>query len=411
MDQLNETLRLYWKPILAAFFVLAMVLLFRGCVKEEKVAPAQPTPSAKKVSGNYIPYTRPADASPITGESCANHAKRTYGVMFNGDRGSRQYFSNLSQADFIAEIPHRMGHGQPRILAVYGCNMPETVGPMRSGRVDHINVAASLDAVYVPWGGSSVAKALLKRGGIDQLDCNGEIAPGGGAACFRRTGPMNTLEKASVNLPKLASVAQANNYRSTTNFKGFDHQGELAVAQRPGYSKIFVKYDDPYRVEYEYDSQTNSYKRFFQGKPDIDYETKQQYAPKNLITIITKKEAWYAEEDYVGKGLDDPWAGVAESNRKRDSGQYPNMQLGDAWFDTKFEGEARFFFNGQDVKGTWKKADAPDAKFEFFDRAGAPIHFVPGQIWMHVLEHDRKVSHDSEEEYLEKQAEQQAGVQ
>jgi len=402
MDQMTTIVKTYWKAIVPIVLAIIIITVLRGCQKDEvAVDDAVKKPSAVS-SKTYLPYNQPANASPITGESCANYNKRTFGVVFNGDRGSRQFFSNVSQADFVAEIPHRVEHGQPRLLAVFGCNTPEIVGPMRSGRVDHINVAASLDAVYVPWGGSGVSKALLAKGVVDHIDCNGEVAPSGGVACFRRSGSMNQLEKASTSIPKLIDVAGANNYRSENNFEGFNHQGELPLAQRATYSRVSVKYEDPYRADYQYDPETNSYLRFFEGQPDIDFETKQQHAPKNLITIITKKDSWRADIDYVGQGLQDPWDGVPADKKRSESGQYPNMQLGDPWFDTKFEDEARFFFNGQEIRGTWKKAKSAEAPFEFYDEDGDPIHFVPGQIWLHILGHADKVSHETAEEYAER---------
>lgn len=391
-----------WIPIVGVLLLVILIVLFvRGCGKDDviEVKEAEEKVVAK---GEFLPYDKPANASPITGEACDNYNKRAFGVMLNGDESARKYFANITLADFVAEVPHRAEHGQPRILAVYGCNTPETIGPMRSGRVDHISIATSLDAVYVPWGGSSIAKALLKKGGIDQIDCNGEVAPVGGNACFRRPGPMTQLQKASTSIPKLIDVAQANNIRGENNFSGFEHQGELPRADRPNYSKVAVKYQDPYRVEYLYNPDTNSYDRFFQNQPDVDFETKKQHSPKNLITIIVKKEAWHKDVDYVSQGLQDPWAGVPADAQNRDTGQYPNMQLGDPWFDRKFEGEARFFFNGQEVDGFWKRQKSAEAPFEFFDENNQPIHFVPGQIWMHVLGHSRRVSHTDEAEHLEK---------
>jgi len=43
--------------------------------------------------------------------------------------------------------------------------------------------------------------------------------------------------------------------------------------------------------------------------------------------------------------------------------------------------------NGQQVKGTWKKDKSKlDSKLTFFDQDGKEIMFVPGQIWVDVLE-------------------------
>ena len=140
--------------------------------------------------------------------------------------------------------------------------------------------------------------------------------------------------------------------------------------------------------------------RYKRDKPSVDYATGKQYAPKNIITIVTKRDSWYADKDYVAEGLLDPWIGVPEE--KIESNQYPNMQLGDPWFDTKFEGDAKFFMNGQYIKGTWKKEKGSGKPFKFYDQNGAEIAFVPGQIWMHVLPHEQRVSYEDEEELKER---------
>ncbi len=389
-------------------FSLICVILISGCGKKEvkKVdISSQEEVSQKKNEKSYIPYDLPSDASKITGLSCANYNKRPFAVMYSGDKSARKYFSNLSKADFVLEMPHRPMHGQPRLMGIFQCNTPEIVGPMRSGRIDHLSVADSFGAIFVPWGGSSVTKAFLGRHLVDHIDCNGEIAPAGGNACFRRSGPMSQLEKASTSIPALIKVAQKAGYNMESKMDGFKHQGDLPREKRPTYGKLEVKFQDPYRVTYKYDPETNSYKRFIFGKPDIDFETKKQYAPKNLIAIITKKEAWYSNKDYKAEGLEDPWLGVDAAHKKRDNGGYPNMQLGDPWFDTKFEGEAKIFMNGEYIKGTWKKEKGIGKGFKFYDGEGYEIHFVPGQIWMHVLGHDKHASYEDAKEYEERMEE------
>jgi len=37
------------------------------------------------------------------------------------------------------------------------------------------------------------------------------------------------------------------------------------------------------------------------------------------------------------------------------SGRYNNVQLGDPWYDTGDSGEAYYYMNGQEIRGTWKK--------------------------------------------------------
>ena len=206
-------------------------------------------------------------------------------------------------------------------------------------------------------------------------------------------------------------VAEANGYRKESQTQGFLHQGDLPRDQRPSHARVRVKFEDPYGVEYQYDPETNSYLRYIFGQPDIDYETKRQYAPKNLITIITKKDAWLTDTDYTALGLQDPWDGIDEEHRERDNGQYPNMQLGDPWFDEKYEGPAEFFFNGQHIEGTWKREKGLANPFKFYDEKGQEIHFTPGQIWMHVLGHARTVSYEDAEEYQDRLEDEKTGDQ
>lgn len=359
-------------------------------------------PENTEIKTDLIAYEKPDNASAITGLACENYNKRAFAIMYSDI--DHFFFSGLTQADFVLEMPHRAVHEIPRIMGIFQCNTPEIVGPMRSGRTDHISVAGSLDAIFVPWGGSSVGKELLRKGVIDHIDCNGEVAPAGNNACFRRSGPMSILSSASSNILKLIERAEEVGYRKESQTPAFQHQGNLPINERPEYGKVRVKYNkDGYVAEYLYDKETNSYKRFLFGDPSIDYENKEQHSPKNLITIITKKDAWLTETDYVGQGLQDPWDGIDEQHRKNDNGGYPNMQLGDPWFDTKYEGEAKFFLNGQHIEGIWKKEKGLEKPFRFFDKNGKEIHFVPGQIWMHVLSHAGSVSYEDEKEYQENQ--------
>jgi hypothetical protein len=384
--------------ILLVVSLLAIGAIVFFLTRQKKEEPMVIQQEEETNMGDYVP---PENASPITGLACDNFNKRAFAVMYSDI--DHAYFSGLTQADFVLEMPHRAVHDIPRIMGVFQCKTPELVGPMRSGRTDHISVAGSLDAIFVPWGGSSVGKELLRKGVIDHIDCNGEVAPAGGyPACFRREGPMSHLSSASSNILELIKVAQNNGYRMESQTPTFPHQNELSTEKRPEYGKVRVKYNkDGYIAEYLYDKQTNSYKRYLFGDPSIDYENKQQHSPKNLITIITKKDAWLTDTDYVSQGLWDPWDGIDEQHRLNDNNGYPNMQLGDPWFDTKYEGEAEFFLNGQHIEGTWKRQKGMTNRFEFFDNGGQEIKFVPGQIWMHVLAHTGRVSYEDTEEHQE----------
>jgi len=392
------------KTRIIGLFALFSVLILSGfgCSKKQEISLDKTPPKQQE---KFFPFTPPKDASPITGQSCANYDKRPFAVMYSGSLDARQYWHNLSKAEFVLEMPHRPMHGEPRLLGVFQCELPDAVGPMRSGRVDHISVADSLGAVFVTWGKSSIAGAVLRKGWVDNIEVgNGTRSSDGTRAGYLKPDvPITSAYPAFGDLRGVLKIAHEKGFDSSNRFEGFPHQGDAPRNQRPDHAKVTVKFEGKNRVYYEYDPETNSYKRFSRsGKPAIDYATKEQYAPKNIITIITKKDSWYTDKNYVAEGLRDPWEGVDAGHRQRDNGQYPNMQLGDPWFDTKYEGEARFFFNGQEIKGTWKRTKGANERFHFFDADGEEIRFVPGQIWMEVLGHGRSVSYEDEQEYQER---------
>ena len=343
-----------------------------------------------------LPPTDFAGRSTLSGRDCPNGQRRPLAVMYSGDPNIRDHFTHLSKADIVVEMPHRATHGGTRIMALFQCESPEAVGPLRSGRVDFINFAAAFDAIFVPWGGSGVAKSLLKRKVIDVIDCNGEVPPAGGArACFRRTDNgfdrVSKMNRAAASVPELLARAEEVGYRLTTSDRGLKRQADIPFSKRPEYGRIRIGFEGSYRVDYYYDRTDNSYKRFFNKKPDIDYATGEQIKVKNVVVIPAKKEAFLTEENYQAKGLKDPWVGIDAQQLIRDNGQYPNFQLGDPWFDTVFEGPAFFYLNGREIKGKWKKQKRADAPFEFYAADGSPIYFVEGSIWIEIPERNRKV--------------------
>ncbi|MGW8185439.1 MAG: DUF3048 C-terminal domain-containing protein [Candidatus Moraniibacteriota bacterium] len=123
---------------------------------------------------------------------------------------------------------------------------------------------------------------------------------------------------------------------------------------------------------------------------DADRNNKQRLAPKNIVVMFAKSEQITNTQDYLGKGLSDPWAGVEEvknTGAESISGRYNNVQIGDPWYDEGGSGEAYYYMNGKEYRGTWKKDSAKlDSKLFFYDENGKEMMFIPGQIWVEILE-------------------------
>jgi len=347
----------------------------------------------------YEGYVKADNASGITGLPCESGSPRSLAIMYSGDVETRPYFSGIADAGFVVEMDHRFTHGGTRVMGIFDCVQPAFVGPMRSGRVDFVNLAGAFDAIYVPWGGDSTSKSLLKKGSVDHIDCNGEVYPGGNqSSCFRRSAndvPLGLEDRAFSSAAALYQQAESLGYRMNSIFDGYEHQGDAQLQDRPSGGSLEINLAQGFDVQYSYNSDHNTYERSFSGRAEYDFQTRERVAPKNVILIKTSKDTFYANGNYVQNGLQNPWDGVTTADRQSASGAYPNFALGDPWFDTTFSGEAVFYMDGQEVLGSWSKERRSDAPFMFYHSSGREITFVPGQIWLHVIDTDRSFTWDS----------------
>jgi hypothetical protein len=248
-------------------------------------------------------------------------------------------------------------------MGVYVCNTPTEVGSMRSSRHDYIALAKGLDAIYAHWGGSHYAIDLLNQGVIDSLNCNNDGGKSAGQCCFRKEGMARGVDSGYAKPEELFKCAKDFGYRLTDNFAGYPHQAEAATDQRGKGGHLRVAFAGPYAAEYDYDQASNTYKRTWGNVADTDRNNKERIAPKNIVVMM------------------------AQSGQIVEGEQYNNVQIGDPWYDSTDTGEASYYMNGQQYKGTWKKDKSKaESKLFFYDESGQEVKFVPGQIWVEILE-------------------------
>lgn len=319
-----------------------------------------------------LPIANDGPVSPISGISCDNWNRRPIAVMQPGDVTARPA-AGFSEADMVIEMPV-ITASITRLMAVYICNTPAEVGSMRSGRHDFIHLAKGLDAIFIPMGRSEshsdsdavgLAQGILNRGEIDNINCNQDAGKSAALCsdnpCFRKEGFERGVDNAYGKPAGFWACSEELGYRLENQFSGYAHQGELPVDQRPSGGSLRVAFAGPYAAEYDYDKESNSYLRFWGNVADKDRNNDQRIAPKNIAVLIAASE--------------------------QIEGQYNNVQLGDPWYDTTDSGDAYYYMNGQETKGTWKKDKSKiDSKLFFYDQSGQEIKFVPGQIWVEVLE-------------------------
>lgn len=325
------------------------------------------------------------DVSPISGVACDNWNKRPIAVMQPADVSARPA-AGFSQADIVFEMPV-FTNSNTRLMGVYLCDIPNDIGSMRSARHDYIPLAKSFDAVFVHWGYSKFAETLLGQKIIDNIDClTTSFCPR-----WPKTGIMKLEDTGHITKEGVMQAMQEYNYRTTGTFSGYPHQADAAEGDRPSGGNLRLAYPNPYDVEYDYDPKTNSYTRTWNGTVDTDKNNGNKVMPKNIVVMIADDEQIKLSTDYKARGVQDPWELVPEEERAGldygGVGRYNNLNMGDPWFDTKDSGDAFFYFNGQQYKGVWKKDKSKlDSKLTFFNEDGSEVKFVPGEIWVNVME-------------------------
>lgn len=319
-----------------------------------------------------IPIANTGPVSPISGLACDNWNRRPLAVMQPGDVSARPA-AGFSEADLVIEMPV-ITASITRLMAVYVCNTPPEVGSMRSSRHDFIHLAKGLDAIFVPWGRSEshsgndsvgLAQGILNRNEIENINCNQDAGKSATLCsknpCFRKEGIDRGVDSGYGRPADMLECAKEFGYRLENKFSGYPHQGELPVDQRPGGGNLRVPFAGSFAVEYDYDKESNSYFRTWGNTADTDRNNGKKITPKNIVVMI-------ARSDQI-------------------EGQYNNVQLGDPWYDESDSGDAFYYFNGGEKQGTWKKDKSNiSSKLTFYDQSGKEMAFVPGQIWVEVLE-------------------------
>lgn len=368
--------------------LLSYFFFFRGDAQTKKAAEVKK--QIENSAENQTPLN-PADLSPIAGLPCANKDIRPIAVMQPADKSARPD-AGFSEADMMFEML-AFSTNTTRLMGVYQCAIPNEIGSIRSARHDYIPLAQGVGAIFVHWGYSHFAEVLLKeKKVVDNIDCLTT------SYCSRwpRTGTMSLEDTGHITKDKIEEAEKNFGYSTKSTFAGYPHQAEAMMDQRPEGGHLRIAYPNPNDADYDYDKTTNSFLRTWNGVPDIDKNNNKRVAPKNIVVMTADTEMITLENQafYTANGVQNPWDLIPEADRAGingipgapNFGRYNNVQIGDPWFDIKDSGEAYFYMNGRETKGTWKKDRKKiDSKLTFLDESGVEIKFVPGQIWVTVM--------------------------
>jgi hypothetical protein len=297
--------------------------------------------------------------SPISGLSCQDYNRRPIAVILAEDPVTRP-LAGISEADLVFEMSV-ITNSITRMMAVYVCYSPQEIGSLRSARHDFIPLAMGLDAVLVHWGGSHFALDKLDAGIMDNIDALKNPYN----AFYRKKGiprPHNGF----TSMERLVNSAKRLGYRLENKFEGYPHitansQQLTANSQQQINKTLKIGYPYPYDIKYQYNPETNSYWRWRGNQPEIDKNNGQQIEAKNIV--------------------------IMRAASRQIEGPYYND------VDIEGSGECQVYQNGLVISCTWQKDKAnPASKLYFLDESGQEIKFVPGQIWIEIVEPNQEVS-------------------
>ena len=282
-----------------------------------------------------------------------NSKSRPFAVMINNISTARPYQSGLQDAYLIYEMIAE--GGITRFLALFKDQDTERIGSVRSSRHYYLDYVLENDAYYVHWGYSPQAQEDIKSLKINNI--NGLIYSN-----------KYFWEDKSLDIPtehrKFTSMKLLNEAVSDLKYRNETKKGlllnysadEIELSKFIGAkiaNSIDIKYSRSTTSSYKYDSEKKVYYRSVNDIPHLDYETKEQYYFKNIITYQVKNTT--IEGDSKGRQE----------------------------FDNLGTGTGFFISNGYAVPIKWEKKDR-SSKTKYYYADGEEIKVNDGNTFIQI---------------------------
>ena len=277
---------------------------------------------------------------------------RPFAVMINNIGAARPYHTGLQDAYLVYEMA--VEGGITRYLALFKDKDNEVVGNVRSARHYYLDYVLENDAYYVHWGWSPQAESDISEYDIDNLNGLYDASP----YFFRQNiSGVSTEHRAFTNLNALKELVTKKGYRTETN-KDLLLRYSATPIEIPDdaldATNIDLKYSGSSTTNYVYDTTNKVYKQFVNDKEHTDYETKEQYTVKNIITY------------QIG------YTSITGDNKGRQE------------LDNIGSGEGYFITEGKAIPIKWKKNGRfEETVYTYLD--GTEIRVNDGNTWIHIV--------------------------
>lgn len=333
------------KKWLALFAVV--LLITAGCSKKEPVVENndEPNQSVTEEPQQEEKEKEYAYSFPLTGIGSEEEAEgRAVAVMVNNHPAARPQ-SGLTQADIVYEI--LVEGNVTRFLAIFQSEQPERIGPVRSARDYYIELAKGYDSLYVAHGNSLTAEKLLKSGYIDNL--NGLYYDG---TLFKRVSFRKAPHNSYIDFASILKGAEQKNYdmEDAPEPLKFLTKNEVDELRGSAAKRVSISYHDQlFNSSFEFDEDSQRYKRFSNGVQTVDYDTDAPVLVDNIFVVETAHKI------------------VSDVGHRE-----INLTSG---------GRAFLFQKGQMFEVEWENVDGRILPY----LNGKPVGLIPGKTWINII--------------------------
>ena len=317
-----------------------------------KVTPATATPISPTPTPTPI-------ICPLCGQVVQEPSALTFpplSVKIDNAIGSRPQ-SGLSQACIVYE--HLTEWGITRFNAIYFCQPPDNIGPIRSARLIDLDLVRQYKAVFAHVGACQPVMDLIQTSGLWDLDQF--WYPYAYYRSDSRPAPYNVYNIT----PNMLEIVQAKGWQGPENLgHPFLFQAEPPPNGTPA-SRVEIPFSTYNPVEYRYNEGEGTYQRWVTGQPHVDADSGEQISIANVVV---------------------QWVNSWETDIFRDPLGARILE-----FELTGEGRAEVFRDGRVFPAHWVRHD-PDEITKFLDGEGNPLPFKPGNIWIAVVPLDLEIT-------------------
>ena len=320
-------------------------LVFASCsgssdsTSTESVVDSSVASAEETTTTTTIPIVR----APLTGAQAPDESvlgRPALVVKIDNHPKSRPQWG-LNQADIVFEENVEQ---LTRFAAVYHSQGSDPVGPIRSGRLQDINLLASFNGPLFAWsGGNAQVSAAIRKSTMVDLSHSSANEAGGFRRESSRVAPHNLVAETS----KLWTLAPADAKPPVPQFE-YRADGETVPTDSKPAGAVKISMDGV-DIMWEWSPENLTFVRSQDDKPHVDMQDVRINAPNVVVVSVV----------YTKSGS----SPVAKS-----------VGSGEVWVYTA----------GKLIQGSWERLD-PLKPFVFKDTKGAVIKLTPGRTWVEVI--------------------------